>query len=130
MHETSLSIAEFVQKVAGAGNMSGHGGGFRVEEISRYDERGAAWYWNNFSCGEHTGTHFDAPAHWVSGRNLPNNSTDTLPVQQLIGAACVIDCSAQADSDPDFLLTADHLRDWEAAHGRIPPRAWVLMRTD
>ncbi|HEX2332508.1 MAG TPA: cyclase family protein, partial [Burkholderiales bacterium] len=33
---------------------------FRIEEVSRYDERGPAWYWNNFSCGEHTGTHFDA----------------------------------------------------------------------
>ena len=44
---------------------------FRIEEISRYDERGPAWYWNNFSCGEHTGTHFDAPIHWISGRDLP-----------------------------------------------------------
>ena len=103
---------------------------FRIEEISRYDERGPAWYWNNFSCGEHTGTHFDAPIHWVSGRDLPNNATDCLPVQQLIGAACVIDCSAEALANPDFLLTVDHLQRWEAVHGRIPPRAWVLMRTD
>ena len=103
---------------------------FRMEEISRYDERGPAWYWNNFSCGEHTGTHFDAPIHWVSGRDLPNNATDTVPVQHLIGSACVIDCSAEAGSNPDFLLTADHVRRWEAVHGQIPPRAWVLMRTD
>ena len=41
---------------------------FRIEEVSRYDERGPGWYWNNFSCGEHTGTHFDAPVHWISGR--------------------------------------------------------------
>ena len=41
---------------------------FRIEEVSRYDERGPAWYWNNFSCGEHTGTHFDAPIHWISGK--------------------------------------------------------------
>src|SRR5580692_1714932 len=103
---------------------------FRMEEISRYDDRGPAWYWNNFSCGEHTGTHFDAPIHWVSGRAVPNNSTDTLPVQHLIGPACVIDCSREAKTDPDFLLTADRLRQWELAHGRIPSRAWVLMRTD
>src|ERR1700747_541683 len=89
---------------------------FRMEEISRYDERGPAWYWNNFSCGEHTGTHFDAPIHWVSGRDLPNNATDTVPVQHLIGSACVIDCSAEAGSNPDFLLTADHVRRWEAVH--------------
>ncbi|MFP5472619.1 MAG: cyclase family protein, partial [Gammaproteobacteria bacterium] len=42
---------------------------FKKERISRYDEAGPGWYWNNFSCGEHTGTHFDAPAHWVSGRD-------------------------------------------------------------
>ena len=36
---------------------------FRMETISRYDEKGPAWYWNNISMGEHTGTHFDAPVH-------------------------------------------------------------------
>ena len=36
---------------------------FELEEISRYDDRGPAWYWNNFRSGEHTGTHFDAPNH-------------------------------------------------------------------
>src|SRR5574341_1404432 len=51
---------------------------FRIEEVSRYDERGPAWYWNNFSCGEHTGTHFDAPVHWVSGKDLPQNATDSI----------------------------------------------------
>lgn len=103
---------------------------FRVEEVSRYDERGPAWYWNNFTCSEHTGTHFDAPIHWISGRYLPNNSTDTVPLRDLIGPACVIDCSEASGSDADFLLTADHIRGWEAIHGRIPERAWVLMRTD
>jgi kynurenine formamidase len=91
---------------------------FRLEEISRYDERGSASYWNNFSCGEHTGTHFDAPIHWISGRYLPNNS------------ACVIDCSQKAAADPDYLLTTEDIAAFEAAHGRIPAGAWVLMRTD
>jgi kynurenine formamidase len=103
---------------------------FRIEEISRYDERGPAWYWNNFTCGEHTGTHFDAPIHWVSGRDLPNNATDTLPVQHLIGAACVVDCTGEAARDADYLLTVDKLREWESRHGRIPARSWLLMRTD
>ena len=103
---------------------------FRVEEVSRYDERGPAWYWNNFTCSEHTGTHFDAPIHWISGRHLPRNAVDTLPLEDLIGPACVIDCSREANRNPDFLLTAAHLRAWEKEHGRIPPRAWVLMRTD
>ena len=86
---------------------------FRLEEVSRYDERGPAWYWNNFSCGEHTGTHFDAPIHWISGRDLPNNATDTIPVEHLLGPACVIDCSREAGSNPDFLLSVDFVRRWE-----------------
>ena len=36
---------------------------FRMEEISASDHRGPAWKWHNFTCSEHTGTHFDAPAH-------------------------------------------------------------------
>ena len=43
--------------------------GFALEEISRYDERGPAWYWNTIHTGEHVGTHFDAPIHWVSGKD-------------------------------------------------------------
>ncbi len=103
---------------------------FRISEISRYDDRGPGWYWNNISFGEHTGTHFDAPVHWITGRDLPNNATDTIPPSCFVATACVIDCAAEAARDADFLLTADHLRAWEGKHGKIPPRAWVLMRTD
>ena len=103
---------------------------FRMEEISRYDARGPSWYWNSFVCSEHTGTHFDAPVHWISGRDLPNNTTDTVPVQDLIGPACVLDCSMEAGADADFLLSVEFIERWEREHGRIPPRSFVLMRTD
>lgn len=103
---------------------------FSREEISRYDDRGVAWYWSNFTVGEHTGTHFDAPIHWVSGKDLAENTVDTLPPADLIAPAVVIDCSAEAAADPDFLLTVEHLEAWEAKHGRIPPRSWILFRTD
>ncbi|MGE0313483.1 MAG: cyclase family protein [Lautropia sp.] len=103
---------------------------FRIEEVSRYDERGPGWYWNNFSCNEHTGTHFDAPIHWISGRDLPNNSVDTIPAQHFVAPACVIDCSAQAQADADYLMTVDDILAFEREHGRIAPGAWVLMRTD
>jgi kynurenine formamidase len=103
---------------------------FRIEEVSRYDERGPGWYWNNFSCGEHTGTHFDAPIHWISGRDLPNNSVDTIPVGHFVAPAVVIDCSAQAAADPDHLLTVDAVLEWERTHGHIAAGSWVLMRTD
>src|SRR4051794_8848966 len=102
---------------------------FRIEEVSKYDERGPGWYWNNFSCGEHTGTHFDAPIHWISGRDLPNNSVDTIPVQNFVAPACVIDCSADVQGNDDYLLSVADIERYEAAHGRIPKGAWVLMRT-
>jgi kynurenine formamidase len=103
---------------------------FRSEVIAHYDERGGGWYWNNFSCGEHTGTHFDAPIHWVSGRDRPNNSTDTIPVEHFIAPAVVLDCSAEAAADADFLLTVEFIAAWEGRHGRIAAGNWVLMRTD
>ncbi|AWI77485.1 cyclase [Parazoarcus communis] len=103
---------------------------FRMEEISRYDERGPAWYWNNFSMSEHTGTHFDAPVHWVSGKDFPNNAVDTIPPENFVAHACVIDCSREAAENPDFLLTVEFVERWEATHGRIPARSWVLLRTD
>ena len=103
---------------------------FRLEEVSRYDERGPSWYWNNFSCGEHTGTHFDAPIHWISGKDLPNNAVDSIPPERFVGPACVIDCSKEAAADADFLLTVKFIKAWEKKHQKIPPRSWVLMRTD
>ncbi len=104
--------------------------GFSKEEISRYDERGVAWYWNNFTVSEHTGTHFDAPVHWASGKDLPNNSTNTIPPADFLASAVVIDISQQSAADPDYLLTVADIEAWEEAHGAIPPRSWVLLRTD
>ena len=103
---------------------------FRMKEVSRYDDRGPAWYWNDISMNEHTGTHFDAPVHWVSGKDFPNNTTDTIPAKNFIAPAVVIDCARQTAADPDFLLTRDAILAWEAQHGRIPDGAWVLLRTD
>lgn len=102
----------------------------RIEEVSRYDERGPAWYWNNITLSEHTGTHFDAPIHWVTGKDLPNNAVDSIPAADFVAPACVIDCSREAARDADFGLTVAHIEAWEKQHGRIPPRHWVLMRTD
>lgn len=103
---------------------------FRMEEISAYDHRGPAWKWNNIHLSEHTGTHFDAPAHWISGRDLPRNAVDSIPPEDFVGPVCVIDCSAGAAADEDFELTPQVIEAWEADHGQIPAGSWVLMRTD
>jgi isatin hydrolase len=102
---------------------------FRIWELSHYDDRGPAWYWNAFETGEHTGTHFDAPIHWISGKELPNNSVDRIPASQFIGPACVFDIADSASRNPDHLVTPEHILKWEEEHGRIPAKSWVLLRT-
>ena len=103
--------------------------GVTIDPISKYDDKGPAWYWNTIRMGEHTGTHFDAPIHWITGKDLPDNACDTIPAARFIGPACVIDVTADAARNPDFLLTPERLEQWEGEHGRIPRGAWVLLRT-
>ncbi|MQA86475.1 MAG: cyclase family protein [Streptosporangiales bacterium] len=100
---------------------------FTLTEISRYDDRGPAWYWNNISTGEHTGTHFDAPVHWVTGRD--GSDVAQVSVSQLVAPAVVLDFAEQAGRDPDFLLEIDHVRDWERRNGPLPEGGWLLYRT-
>ncbi|MCI5038447.1 MAG: cyclase family protein [Donghicola eburneus] len=103
---------------------------FRMEEISAYDHRGPAWKWHNISMSEHTGTHFDAPSHWISGRDVPNGAVDEIPVSHFTGPVVVIDCSEGAAQDEDFELTRALIEAWEEEHGPVPEDSWVLMRTD
>jgi kynurenine formamidase len=100
---------------------------FELEELSRYDDRGPAWYWNNIRTGEHTGTHFDAPNHWVTGRD--GEDVASVPAARMIAPAVVLDLSAQAAADPDFLLEVEHVRRWEREHGPLPAGGWLLYRT-
>ena len=103
---------------------------FKMETISYFDDRGSGWYWNSFSCGEHTGTHFDAPGHWITGKDYADGTTDTIAPEKLIAAANVIDVSKESTENHDYLLTPEKILEWEAEHGRIEPGTWVLMRTD
>lgn len=103
---------------------------FRMEEISAYDHRGPGWKWHNLSLSEHTGTHFDAPSHWISGRDVPNGDVDEIDPSVFVGPVVVLDCSAGAAQNADFELTVEIITEWEATHGTIPPDAWVFMRTD
>ncbi|MFD8571130.1 cyclase family protein [Streptomyces sp. NPDC057694] len=100
---------------------------FELEEISRYDDRGPAWYWNNFRSGEHTGTHFDAPNHWVTGRDLADIAS--VPARQLVAPAAVLDVTDEVAKDPDFLVERAHIEAWQDRHGALPDGGWLLVRT-
>jgi kynurenine formamidase len=103
--------------------------GVTMEVISKFDDKGPAWYWNVIHMGEHTGTHFDAPVHWITGKDLPDNRCDTIPAHRFVGPACVIDVTKEVQKNNDFLLMPEHVTAWEATHGRIPANSWVLLRT-
>lgn len=105
-------------------------GAFRQDVISQYDERGVAWYWNNFTCCEHTGTHLDAPVHWITGKDHPNNSVDTIDPTNFVAPACVVDASAEVAENPDWILTVEYLKAWEDEQGTIEKGSWLLFRTD
>jgi kynurenine formamidase len=104
--------------------------GFSTQVISHYDDKGPAWYWSIITLGEHTGTHFDAPIHWITGKDLAHNALDTIPGRKFVGPASVIDVTKEVAASEDFLLTREHVLGWEGEHGKIPPGAWLLLRTD
>jgi kynurenine formamidase len=77
--------------------------------------------------GEHVGTHFDAPIHWVTGRD--GEDVASAPPERLVTPAAVIDKSAEAATDPDWCLDVDDLRAFESEHGPLPDGGWLLLRT-
>lgn len=100
---------------------------FELHEISHYDDRGPAWYWNNLTTGEHTGTHLDAPIHWVTGRNRADVSQ--IAPSQLVAPAAVIDVTDHVAANPDFLLEVEDIKTWENEHDALPAGGWLLLRT-
>jgi kynurenine formamidase len=132
----SLKIVDLTQPlgpntpVIGLPPIFGQSPGVTMEVISCFNDAGPAWYWNVLHMGEHTGTHFDAPVHWITGKDLPDNTTETIPPRRFVGPACVIDISREVAENEDYLLMPEHVEAWERKHGRIPKGAWVLLRTD
>ena len=101
--------------------------GFKSHAISAYDAKGPAWYWNWIEVGEHVGTHFDAPCHWVTGKDKP--CVDQIAANRFIGPAAVIDVTADVAKNADFVATKETILAWEKKHGRLPKNAWVILRT-
>jgi hypothetical protein len=96
---------------------------FSMETISRYDADGPAWYWNTIHLGEHTGTHFDAPAHWITGKELANNTLDTLPVRKL---PTTPSCTARVNlAWPVYVISINCRRSarWSSPHRS---RSWLV----
>ncbi len=95
---------------------------FEFRNLARHFQ---GYYANAFSCAEHTGTHVDAPIHFVEGRR----SMHEVPVTQLVGEACVIDVRNKVARNPDYLVSVSDIRDFENRYGQIPSGAFVIAWT-
>ena len=92
-----------------------------IEQIVTIEENGYSKYW--LSLDEHTGTHMDAPAHFIPG----GVTADKIDPSVFFAPLCVIDISERAANDPDAEVTDGDIAEWEAIHGTIPDRAFVAM---
>ncbi len=95
--------------------------------LSRYDDAGPAWAWDVLDLGEHTGTHLDAPIHWITGRD--GEDVASIPPERLVGPAVVMDRTSEVAAEPGYLLSVADLEGFEAEHGPYPPGCWILFRT-
>ncbi len=90
---------------------------------------------------EHSGTHVDAPAHFIPppGSGLPLEgemglqTADKIDLRRLVGPAAVIDATeltGQGEGGVSPEITPDLIERWETVHGRLQPSEIVLFRSD
>ena len=75
--------------------------------------------------GEHTGSHWGAPAHFQEG----GRTADQLDADDLLLPAVKVDVRRQAAADADYGVSVADLRAWERRHGRMPAGAAVVLWT-
>jgi kynurenine formamidase len=95
---------------------------FHKERLVDYDQ---GYRLHKFTLGENTGTHVDAPAHFIENKL----TIEALPLRDLVVPLRVIDARMQAAADPDYRLTASDILVWETRHGKIPAHSLVVMNT-
>ena len=94
-----------------------------VVELAAVERDG--FYARRLDLHEHTGTHFDAPAHFVAG----GAAVDEIAAGRLVAAVRIVDVSGQASEDPDYAVTADDIRAMERKHGELVPGEVLLALT-
>jgi kynurenine formamidase len=100
--------------------------GFRLERRAAGRTEQGFWYAaNGFCTAEHGGTHLDAPYHF----SQYGQTVDAIPLERLLGEAIVVDVEEAARSERDHAIDLADLLAFEAAQGRIPDDAIVLLRT-
>jgi kynurenine formamidase len=87
---------------------------------------GSGFYTQSYTLVGQWGTHVDPPAHFIKGLR----TVDQISVKEMILPLVVIDVHDKVIENPDYTLTMNDVKAWEAKHGQIPAGAFVAMRTD
>jgi kynurenine formamidase len=99
---------------------------FKLEtDFEGMTDKGYYYSAYRYSAAEHGGTHLDSPVHFAKGRH----TVDQIPLQQLMGAAVVVDVTSQCATNPDYQVGVADFQNWERRNGRIAPGTIVLLRT-
>jgi kynurenine formamidase len=123
----ALASKRFVDLTHTFGPKTPHWKGFGEEKVTTlYTIKKDGFNVQQFTHVGQWGTHIDPPAHFHEGLR----TVDQIPIKEMVLPLVVIDVHAKVAANPDYTLSLDDVRDWEAKHGRIPPHAFVAMRTD
>jgi kynurenine formamidase len=100
--------------------------GFVLEHGTEGRTEGGYWYAaHRMRLAEHGGTHLDAPSHFHEG----GSTTERVPLDRLLARAVVVDVREACAKNPDYAVSVADLERFEAAHGRIPDAAALLLAT-
>ncbi|GAP08194.1 MAG TPA: cyclase family protein [Anaerolinea thermolimosa] len=95
----------------------------QISDHARLEREG--YFLRRLNLGEHSGTHLNAPAHF-----LPQGlAVDQLPPERLVLPAVVIDVHAACAVNADFALPLEEVHAWEREHGRVPSGSLVILFT-
>lgn len=100
---------------------------FKLDTVfNGHTDKGYFYSAYNFTTAEHGGTHIDAPIHFSEN----SETVDQIPLKNLIGKAIKIDVSEKAINNPDYQISIDDLKNWEAKQQtKIPDGSIVLLQT-
>ncbi|HQR38014.1 MAG TPA: cyclase family protein [Blastocatellia bacterium] len=87
---------------------------------------GSGFYIQYFSHVGQWGTHVDPPAHFIRGLR----TVDQIEVKEMVMPLVVFDVHEKVAANPDYTITMDDVKAWEARNGAVPEGAFAVMRTD
>lgn len=93
------------------------------ETVAHWQKDG--YYLRQFSMGEHSATHINAPISFHSN----GAGIDEYPASSLVLPAVVIDIRACVAVNPDYVLSIADIEVWESQYEEIPDKCLVLLRT-